>query len=94
MTDTRPNASEVTNAQLGAWGFPVEESGKVVGTKVIRVEGSPRHVAVYEAWTAGHVRMAVTAVPAGMTWAEAFGKPMFQADPAMLAWAASNTRGA
>jgi hypothetical protein len=48
----------VTEAMLVAWGFPVEKTDKVVGTKVVVRPGMTFHKAKHEAWAAGFVRMA------------------------------------
>ncbi len=75
MTDNRPNVSEVTDEQLAAFGFPVEVTDKVCGSPTVVRPGMKRADAVMEAWAGGFVRMAVTPVPEGKTWAEAFSKP-------------------
>jgi hypothetical protein len=49
---------QVTGEMLAEWGFPVQVTDKVVGTKVVVQEGMPSGKALHAAWAAGHVRMA------------------------------------
>jgi hypothetical protein len=49
---------QVTASMLESWGFPVQTTDKVVGTKVIVKEGLPFGKALFAAWAAGHVRIA------------------------------------
>lgn len=88
---TAPTTVTVTDAELAAFGFPVEVTDKCVGSKVIVVKGDRRPVAVARAWAAGHVTFAAAeAPPAGdTTWAAAHGCRFPVADPEMMAWAAS-----
>lgn len=93
MTDTRPTATSVTDEQLAEMGFPVRKTDKVVGTLVVTRKGTSRHEAVWGAWAAGKVRMAVAAAPEGdLTWADLHGKPRPGADPEVTAWAVATRR--
>lgn len=47
----------VTDAQLAAWGFPVEVVDKVCGSRTVMRAGVSRRVALHEAWKAGLVRI-------------------------------------
>jgi hypothetical protein len=47
-----PWAGEVTDEQLAEWGWPVEKTEKIMGTKVTVREGMRRNLAVHEAWGA------------------------------------------
>ncbi len=55
---TKPRSCVVTNAELGAMGFPVRVTDKSMGQVMVVTEGLPRNVAVFEAWAAGLVTMA------------------------------------
>ena len=50
----------VTAAMLESWGFPVRVTDKCVGSQVTVSEGQPFGKALFAAWAAGHVRIAVT----------------------------------
>jgi hypothetical protein len=63
---------QVTDTMLAAWGFPVERTDKVVGSKFVVQAGLPFGKALHAAWAAGFVRMA--AIPEAVVTAriEAF----------------------
>jgi hypothetical protein len=71
---SKPSSANVTNEELRALGFPVEEFDTSMGVKVVRIAGAKRSVAVHAAWCAGAITMNAPKVPFGKTWAEAFGK--------------------
>ncbi|HUW00767.1 MAG TPA: hypothetical protein VMW08_00305 [Acidimicrobiales bacterium] len=47
-----PWAGEVSDDQLGEWGWPVLRTEKMMGTTITVREGMHRHLAVHEAWGA------------------------------------------
>lgn len=47
----------VTGEMLAGWGFPVEKTEKIVGSKTVVRPGLPVNGAKHAAWGAGHVRI-------------------------------------
>lgn len=49
---------QVTSEMLAGWGFAVEETDTMMGTRIVLVEGISAGKALHAAWAAGFVRMA------------------------------------
>lgn len=80
----------VTSEMLAAWGFPVERTDKIVGSKIIVQPGMRFHEARHAAWLAGHVTVRTLPPPEG-----GHKRPEFQTpaeDAAALAWADAHVR--
>ena len=70
----KPSMKSVSDAELGAMGFPVEDFDMSMGVKVVRVAGVRRADAEFAAWAAGKVTFAAgPARPVGQTFAQANG---------------------
>ena len=91
MTSTSTSAAgqvpswAVTDEQLASWGFPVEVTEKIVGSKTVVRPGMTRQQAIHEAWGAGLVRIA--SENRDGSWAEAHGKARPALDAEVFAWA-------
>lgn len=57
---TKPTTRTVTNAQLAAFGFPVETFETVCAMKIRVTEGVSRSAAVHSAWAAGFITLDFT----------------------------------